>query len=106
MTEITAAPAELAALVCTMRADWDRRDVEGAIHAAGLARENGWTWARTVTEFVRLACDPGASPRALSDACRSPIDHRGALPNVVNAELAGHARQLLAAALGAAGGAA
>jgi hypothetical protein len=101
MTEITPAWTELADLVCKMRNDWDRRDVDGAIYAAGIAAQepsSGWTWARTATDLVRLACDLSESPRALSDACHDPRNRQAPVDPAPFAE---EARQMMTEALAA-----
>jgi hypothetical protein len=93
MTTIQAAPLQLAELVCTMREDWDRTEVDGAIHACGL---NGWTWEQTAQTAVHLACSADQFPRDLVEAARKPLEHRPALGPDRNAEAAEQARQLLA----------
>ncbi len=67
---ISAAPAELAALACAMRPDWDAEAVADAILAA---RHAGWTWDHVLAETVRLMRSPDGSPRDLRRAAADPL---------------------------------
>lgn len=70
--EIQAAPHELVALAKAVRPAWDHDILAAAILAA---RNAGWTWARTLTETVRLMNDPDGTPWDLKRACADPFKH-------------------------------
>ena len=84
---------ELVALLTTTRPDWTPDETEGALLAAGHA---GWTWPRTMTEAVRLACDPESFPRDLRIAA-DLVGPRLVPPPQVAAEGAARAWEALAA---------
>ncbi len=75
MTEIQAAPDELAALARAVRPAWDHDVLAAALLAAKSA---GWTWDRTLAETVRLMRDPDGSPWDLRRAAADPF--RRAVP--------------------------
>jgi hypothetical protein len=79
MTEpdICAAPDELVALARAVRPHWDHDVLASAILAAKVA---GWTWARTLTETVRLMCDADGSPFDLKAAAAHPFRPAGGQP--------------------------
>lgn len=67
--EINRATAELVALACAVRPDWEEDFVAGAISAAA---NDGRTWEQVLTELPRLMVDPAARPRDLTGASRRP----------------------------------
>jgi hypothetical protein len=72
MTEIQAAPGELAALAKAVRPDWDHDTLTAALLAA---RNAGWTWDRTLAETTRLIRDPHGTPWDLKRATADPFHH-------------------------------
>jgi hypothetical protein len=63
------AQPELVALAVAVRDDWRAADVQAVLVVAHTA---GWTWARALTEMVRLVVTKDAEPRDLLEAVRDP----------------------------------
>ena len=64
------APIQLADLAATMRPDWDRAQLEGAIASA---RSSGWSFPRVFMETCRLLVQEDSSPRDLTEAARDQV---------------------------------
>lgn len=89
--DICAAPDELVALARRMRPHWDHDVLAAALLAAKSA---GWTWARTLTETVRLMCQVDASPFDLKAAAADPF-HQAASRTAAWHDRAAEAREAL-----------
>lgn len=89
--DIQAAPDELLALAAAMRPAWDRDVLAAALLAA---RQAGWTWARTLSETVRLMLAADGSPWDLKRAAADPF-HRSVPPPGTEKRGAAKARELL-----------
>ena len=86
------ASRELTDLAVTMRPDWDRDDLSGALVAAKTA---GWSWERTFREVSRLLLLDDGEPAALRHAAATPL-RPSLAPSGDASGWAARARQMLA----------
>lgn len=71
------APQQLAEFAAASRPDWDRDRIDGAFQAA---RTNGVPWPRFLAIFWTALTDEQATPRAILDAIRSPVEKAASDP--------------------------
>lgn len=68
------APAELADFAAASRPDWERDRIDGVFQAA---RTSQVPWPRFLAVFWLALTDEKASPRAILDAIRDPLERDG-----------------------------